>query len=154
MSSLPRGSAASRRRIAAAAVTLVVPACSPILSQGSPQTEVGGLCLDGHPLLPGSSDLREALERRLGPRARDWFPAASAGPLVLLDGVAVPPEQLTGVPAGSVASVELLEAFRAVAEFGARGTDGAIVVVTRRALEDGRAFPASDRPPHPCRPAG
>lgn len=143
----------SRVRVTTASLLAALAACAPASVRGPYEGRVldNGFCLNGMLALPGGSDLREVLERRLPPRTLHGLAPGSPGPLVLIDGIAVDGiERLGGLRAADVAGVETLEPFRATPEYGARAREGAIVVVTKRGLRAGVTARPDARPLTPC----
>jgi hypothetical protein len=84
--------------------------------------------------LLGDPNVRDLLNRRSRwYRLLEWAPAEDQ-PLVLVDGIARVDgiESLNDLRAFDVASVALVRRTEAVANYGARAREGAIVILTRR----------------------
>jgi hypothetical protein len=130
---------------AVAVIPLFVAACTGSRARSTNDYRAETLCIDG--LRVGGGDLMLGDLLRSRPSTRHWITGveSGAGPLVLVDGVEVAGTKwLTYIRARDVQIVETLDAGSAVPEFGARGRDGAIMVVTRAST---RVPPARRLPP-------
>lgn len=109
------------------------------------------LCIDGLMIDGGAGSLWDVLASHV--RTRQWLDnvqSGSPGPLVLIDGREVDGlGRLSAVSAREVRSVEKVEPELAVAEYGPRGRDGAIVINMQYAP----AYPSAPhrRMPQRCR---
>jgi len=109
-----------------------------------------GFCFNGLLVRSQQPNVKDELERRLARRVPEWLDPRVRGPLVLVDGIEVDGlYRLATMSPAAIATVETLDANRAVPEYGLRARDGAIVVLTKEGLTAGASARRPDARPVP-----